>query len=392
VPRFPSDLTLADLDAIDRDAGEPKRNGYTNGAAHVDDEKPAALVTAKSIAQHVALLAAELPCAQLATGIKTLDDCFRGGVPSQRFLVIGGAPGAFKTSFAARLAYIWAKAGIFVGIMAVDEGPEGYIDRIAMYEACKRELLDEHDAEEWARLAEAVKELPIELDDGSMTFENFAAHIRKKAGSGPAVVISDSIQTVPIESIGERKNESRREYVDRVVRAHKHAVIEHNLLILALCELSRAFYRSEALAKELNPLAAFKETGSIEYSAQTALVLTTPRGHGELVDVTVAKNRGFRKEPFRLEFHQDLSFHETEKKASDDDTEEVAEVSRPLERCKAQMLAVLRTEHNIRSKAELYRRVRGQKQVKVEALKEHLERGDVCEIDGCFRIGANVAQ
>lgn len=347
-------------------------------------------VTAKTLGEHVAELAKAGALERIPTGIPTLDNAMRGGLPLRRFVIIGGAPGTFKTSVVCWRAYGWAKAGVVVGIMAVDEGPEGYVDRCALYESAKRDLLDAGDTREWARLGTALQNLPIIIDDGAMTVEAFAAHVRRIAGDRPAVLIADSLQTVRAESKDARASDGKREQIDRVVRALKRSSVAHNLLVIATCELSRAYYRSEALARELNPLAAFKESGSIEYQSQTAIVLTTPKGHHDLIDVTVAKNRGYRKESFRLQLHEDLSFHETDRPS--DDEEELTQISKPLEKAKGEIVALLRREHDLRSKTEIYRRIHGTQSVRVNALKEQVERGVVVELAGVFRLAPGVGQ
>jgi hypothetical protein len=73
------------------------------------------------------------------------------------------------------------------------------------------------------------------------------------------------------------------------------------LLVLLTSELARNAYRSQASADETNPLAAFKESGAIEYAAETALVLRNVLGGGGLIDVAVPKNRGYLRTTFRME-------------------------------------------------------------------------------------------
>ena len=306
---------------FDYDPREPRE-----AANDADAEGRAPAATARPIAEIVASLATAASIVRLPTGIPTLDACMRGGIPSQRLVVIGGAPGAGKTSIVTRLGYAWAREGVTVGMLCADEGPEGIVDRVSLYESCKRTLLEAGNTEEWARLATAVQDLPLILDGGDMTIEAMAALVRERAGTAPAVLIVDSIQTARAEREASDRADRRAE-IDRVVSALKRARTVHGLLVVATCELARAFYRSAALASQLNPLAAFKESGSIEYAAQTAIVLTTPKGQSDIIDATVAKNRGYRKDPFRLALHADLTFHETEAPADEERDEEVERVA-----------------------------------------------------------------
>jgi hypothetical protein len=113
------------------------------------------------------------------------------------------------------------------------------------------------------------------------------------------VLVIDSAQTARVERIDYATDMRTR--VGLVVAAAKRAAHTHNFLVLLTSELARGAYRSQASADETNPLAAFKETGAIEYAAETAIVLrNTPGGEG-LIDVTIAKNRGYQREPLRLE-------------------------------------------------------------------------------------------
>lgn len=241
------------------------------------------------------------PVVRLATGIPTLDVSCRGGIPTRRLVVVGGAPGSGKTSLGTNWAWRWAKGGIVVGILAVDEGPEGAITRIAQLEGMSPEKLEERDPNTLARLAEMLDATPLILLDGedeAGTVEGVAELVAKRAAGGVGVLVVDSIQTV--RAAGTETVDSPRERVDAVVRALKSARDRHGLLVIATCELSRGAYRSRSLAETINDLAAFKESGSVEYAAQTALVLRSVPDEASLVDVTVPKNRAYRRDPFRL--------------------------------------------------------------------------------------------
>lgn len=241
------------------------------------------------------------PVLRLDTGIPTLDASCRGGLPTRRLVVIGGAPGAGKTTLATNLAWRWAKAGIAVGILAVDEGPEGTIARIAQLEGIAPEKVEERDASTLERLAKKLDGSSLILLDGedaAGSVEGVAELVAKRAAGGLGVLVVDSIQTV--SASGTDVAPSPRERVDAVVRALKSVRDKHGLLILATCELARGAYRSRSVAETINDLAAFKESGAVEYAAQTALVLRSVPDEPNLVDVTVPKNRAYKRDPFRL--------------------------------------------------------------------------------------------
>jgi archaellum biogenesis ATPase FlaH len=376
-----------DLDALERDLGVAGLNGDPERAAILDvndverlaiqaepyaaykagertrygagpdtdaETVPPPEPTARPIAEVVSDLAKTQGMVRLPTGIPTLDACMRGGIPSRRLVVFGGAPGAGKTSLVTRLGYQWAREGVTVGMLCADEGPEGIVDRVSLYESSRRDKLEAGDADEWARLGAAVQGLPLILDPGDMTIEGMAALVRERAGDAPAVLIVDSIQTARADAEGGDRSDRRGE-IDRVVHALKRVVAVHGLVVVATCELARAFYRSSALAAQLNPLAAFKESGSIEYAAQTAFVLTTPKGQSDMIDAAVAKNRGYPKRPFRLALHADLTFHETEappEEERDDEAERVADAA-GLDRDAEQVCGALRRRPGLAGKAAL---------------------------------------
>lgn len=267
-------------------------------------------------ADRVRSLAALGSVVRLPTNIATLDRACRGGLPTRRLVVVGGAPGAGKTSLATAWAWQWAKHGVPVGVLAVDEGPEGTIARIAQLEGIEPERIEERDPATLERLAGVLDASALILADGEDTAGNVEAlaELVAKAAeetSGVGVLVVDSIQTV--RAAGTESVDSPRERVDAVVRALKSVRDRFGLLVIATCELARGAYRSRNLAEAINDLAAFKESGSVEYAAQTALVLRSVPDEASLIDVTVPKNRAYRREPFRLRMdHATTAFEEVE--------------------------------------------------------------------------------
>jgi KaiC/GvpD/RAD55 family RecA-like ATPase len=240
------------------------------------------------------------PVQRLRTGIPSLDKACRGGLPCPRLVVFGGAPGAGKTSLATWLGWQWAKQGVPVAMLAVDEGPEGAVMRMAQMEGFSVDRIEERNPDTLERLATKLDGLPmtiVDSEDPSGTVEGVAELLSRESGD-QRVLIVDSIQTVRAE--GTDGAQSPRERVDAVVRALKGVRDRHGFLILATCELARGAYRSRQVAETINDMAAFKESGGIEYAAQTALVLRSVPDEARLVDVTVPKNRALGREPFRL--------------------------------------------------------------------------------------------
>lgn len=256
---------------------------------------------APSPASRVRALAELGPVLRMPTTIATLDAACRGGLPTRRLVVLGGAPGAGKTTLATYWAWIWARHGIPVAYLAIDEGPEGVLMRIAQLEGMRAEAVEERDPDTLERLASLVDSTRlsiIDADDAEGTVEGAAALLEQYTADSPRVLIVDSIQTA--RAFGTSDAKDARERVDLVVAALKRAAVGMGILVIATCELARGAYRSRNSAENINDLAAFKESGGIEYAAQTALVLRSVPDEPDLIDVTVPKNRAYRKLPFRL--------------------------------------------------------------------------------------------
>ena len=82
-----------------------------------------------------------------------------------------------------------------------------------------------------------------------------------------------------------------------------------NTLVVATCELARGAYGKENSRERTTDLAAFKESGGIEYGAHLLLLLRE-REPG-IVDVSMPKNRWGRSESFRLVLdHERAAFAE----------------------------------------------------------------------------------
>ncbi len=241
------------------------------------------------------------PLRRLATGLATLDKSCRGGFSVPRLIVIGGAPGAGKTSVVVWIAVTLAQAGVPVVVLAVDEGADDILMRLALLLGIDVELLEANDSHEWDAFESKLATIPLTLVDGDdgWSVESAAAHLATLANGQPAVLVVDSAQTVDAD--GTADAESPRARADAVVRSLKHVVRCNPFLVLATSELARGAYRSRNNQEHINDLAAFKESGSIEYAAQTALVLRSVPDGGGVVDVAVAKNRGGKKDGFRIE-------------------------------------------------------------------------------------------
>jgi hypothetical protein len=220
------------------------------------------------------------------------------------------------------LALLWARQGVEVLVLAVDEAADDILMRLALEEGCAVDRLEQGDEAEWERFEQVLAALPLTVVDGDegWTLESAAACLAKRAPKGPAVLVVDSTQTVAAE--GTESASNPRERVDAVVAALKRVVKAHPFLVLATSELARGAYRSRNNADHINDLASFKESGGVEYAAQTALVLRSLEG--ELVDVSVPKNRGGRKDGFTIEIDARTRVREVSRTEGDEEHEDRA--------------------------------------------------------------------
>lgn len=334
---FPID---ADAPFFD-DSGQGHESAVPPAApVHVDDEGDASRettasattpdarwMTAATRAERLGTLGERLP-----TGFRSLDHAMRGGLLPGRFFVIGGAPGAGKTSIAIQFAWHYFRRGHAVAVLAADEEADGLLIRWGQLEGFARGDLEE--GESWAKsgLADVVRSdrlLFVDQDQEEAVLEQVVDALTRRAEATgcPGVLVVDSTQTA-------RTNEgasapSPLERVSATVRVAK-AAAKRGHLVIATSEMARAFYRGGS-ADNAAGLASFKESGSIEYAASVALTLRSVAGEGGLVDAELAKNRLGQKITFRLRLnHETASFEEVvgPTTPSDDEREAKREAKR----------------------------------------------------------------
>jgi len=233
------------------------------------------------------------------TPFPTLNVATRGGIRAGQ-TVIGGAPGAGKTTALVALALYFARQGFFVTILAADEEPNGLLIRMGQTEGYGREDLETGRPVTVASFAEraAVFSTLALLDGERVTVEGAAAELNRRANGATRVLMVDSIQTA--RALGTDDAETARSRVDAVMKGLR-AAARTGIVVVATSEVSRAAYRSRNPAERIDGLAAFKESGGIEYGAHLGIVMRSVPGEVGLVDVEIVKNRwGGQKPTFRL--------------------------------------------------------------------------------------------
>jgi KaiC/GvpD/RAD55 family RecA-like ATPase len=245
------------------------------------------------------MLAAPLP--RVSTGVAALDIATRGGVPTGRVMVLAGAPGAGKTTFAVQLAYDSALRGMPVAFHAADESGEGIRIRFGQLSGLNRDDLEKRDPLALEHLAGIVSTdlaslVLCDQEEHGQTLEDVALALARRARGGPALLVADSLQKIVVSGTLQAENPRARVAVEACVRIAKR----HRFLVVVTSEVARGFYRGGD-EREPNALAAGKDSGSIEFGADLQLVLrSVPDGAGD-VDVDVPKNRlGSDKPTFRM--------------------------------------------------------------------------------------------
>lgn len=136
-------------------------------------------------------------------------------------------------------------------------------------------------------MAAALAEVPIRLYGAEHTIEDAAKDLAQFAAGRPCALFADSQQTVR----SSRKTDGPRERIEAVAAAQREAAELYRMISVSTSEANRASYRNAEAATSSNDLAAGAESRAIEFSAQTLLMLRTPKDHPDIIHVRVAKNR-----------------------------------------------------------------------------------------------------
>jgi RecA/RadA recombinase len=321
---------------------------------------------------------------RIPLGIDTLDKACRGGLLTGKVVIIGGAPGAGKTTLAAQKALELAQGGVHVAILAADEEADGLLIRIGQNLSLSREDLESGNDAAKRQLSEWVKPLPLMLfdsDEDEVTIEIVAAELAKGAKGAPSALFIDSIQTA--RSAGSNSADSPRARADEIMRAVKQAAKQYGHLVIALREVSRGWYRTAS--DRIDPLAAFKESGGIEYGAAVAIAMANVKGEDDLVDVVIAKNRQGQKPPFRvmLSFAR-ARFSEVPIEPDEPEDEDEREAAR-IEKARNRVLFALAKVSTLTSKTAVCKRARGNRKDNMKAFDELVVEGLVVLVGGAYR-------
>lgn len=227
------------------------------------------------------------------TGIDRLDDLTDGGPVYGSRWFIQGAPDAGKTALLVQFAHDFARRGITVGLLAVDEEPGDVLTRLAQREGWSRKACEARAAHELENMRQGLGALPIRFFDADWTIEAAAAALAAdaQARGARAVLCIDSVQTVQCEAErGARRELGMNERVEGRARAIRAVASEHRLIAIATSEMGRSAYAGRK-GEGVADMAAAKWSGAIEYQARVMLTVRSVPGESDLIELTVTKNK-----------------------------------------------------------------------------------------------------
>jgi replicative DNA helicase len=356
-------------------------------AALVEKSLPAADAdTVKIVDAATRALSVGGATARFPTAIQTLDKNTRGGFRGGKRIILGGAPGAGKTTLLTQLLWYYASVlGHLVMLLACDEEAEDILIRIGQINGIDRESMERGDPDARERLAAVLRAVPnfliIDGDEDEVTVEAASGELARRRAPGQLSVFGgDSIQTMRVA--GDTECDGPRARIDLVMKALKRAGKVDGHLVIVTCELARGAYRSVNPAERIDDLAAFKESGGIEYGASMAMVLRPVKDMDGYVDVRTAKNRMGTKAPFRLCLDSRAARF-TEVALPDEDTESTG--PSPLELAKDKILRVVeksvvppKTFNDLRNRAKL------KKSTFLQAMRELKEERRIVQTDAGY--------
>ena len=262
----------------------------------------------------------------IPTGVVPFDQTLRGGLRDEKGIVLGGAPGAGKTSLMRQIADHICRQGAAVCWFAADEEPVGIdVRRVQALGFSRAEAERPSDAT-LERVAVALAPLPFEIYDvaDGWTIETALADFAAKYPNQRRVFMLDSLQTSRTSDSASLEYRARIDNLLDVIKlgARKPAT---RCAWVATSELARGSYRNEASKEATSDLAAFKESGGIEYAGHSLYVLRSIVGCDDTIEVTNPKNRIGVKRDFMLEFDREsTNFKETFEDPRDADRIEAA--------------------------------------------------------------------
>jgi len=287
---------LAALEAAATTARSVHNAGVGAALTSVADELAAIIADVRTRSERYA--ATGRAVMGIETGYRTLDDRLNGLEPG--LIVLGGQPGAGKTTFANLIAANVAERGTPVLYLTFENSRANLILKHLCRLSGTREIDARRGLANPDKLAEAAVTFGQQAGalyyiDGTVdttvdTIRGRALQVRRRHDTPPLIVV-DYLQKM---AHGERYDELRGN-VSALSAKLRDLSRDLATPVLALASLNRAGYGVES---KTPTMAHLKESGDIEYGADAVLLLSEgqadgpPLGDGKLIMLTIAKNRG----------------------------------------------------------------------------------------------------
>ena len=322
---------------------------------------------------------------RLTTGLRTLDEATRGGLLLGRFVVLVGAPGAAKTTFAVWWGDQWHREGCTVLYLAADEAREGIVIRLGQLDGFPREGLESPHPSVRAAFAARLRTRPellvVDPEEDGVTLEESEELVNDAARGRPRILIIDSLQTVPCAA--SRDAATAKDRMDGVIGVCK-SIAKRGALVVAISEMSRAGYRTGDRKTDASGLASGKESGSIEYGGALVMTLRGAKNAVGRLDIEVNKNRLGNIKP---ELRARLNFE----RASFDEVAIPTEPERDtagerLESAKDRVRTVLITHHDLTTVRDVLAHCEGKQGQNHDAVRDMLRTGEIVRVGNGFRI------
>jgi hypothetical protein len=273
--------------------------------------------------------ATEGPLRHEPTGLASLDAQTGGGLVYGTTTYLQGAPDASKTTVLVHVAHVFAERGIMVGLIAADEEASDIVTRLGQRLGFARDDLEKREPGAIATLRAKLASLPLRFFAGETTLEQAADELVRLAQGRRVCLCVDSIQVVRChdEVFAERPLIGAAAVEARTI-ALRALAWKHHLIALTTSEQARAAYRSRKPEDQIDPLAAGKGSGAIEYKSRVLITMRKVPRAEDIVDCFPTRNKHQRgpKESFFLRIDRARqTIEETAKPAEAEEGNDAAE-------------------------------------------------------------------
>ncbi|MGA3353847.1 MAG: DnaB-like helicase C-terminal domain-containing protein [Acidimicrobiales bacterium] len=233
------------------------------------------------------------------TGLDALDDILAGGLRSCQLMTCGGQPGSGKTSFGLQTSLGFGRRGVPAVYLTAEMTADDLLAKVLASEIARpvAAILD-GDPNALADAFEVLDRLPLEMlyferaprgADGFVPgTRRLVADVSDRHGLAPFLVF-DYLQKLDAGHVGPKDDERMR--VSRSSAGVAELTRELGTTTFVISSINRVGYRSEP------SLDVFKETGSIEFDSDIAMLLRWPEKKpneippADVIELWVLKNR-----------------------------------------------------------------------------------------------------